>query len=384
MNGFLSNKESPQPDASEAVMLEAVRLALRGKGATAPNPCVGAVLTRNGHIVARGWHRQYGGPHAEVEVLRDAEQNAIDPADCTLWVTLEPCNHTGKTPPCTQAVLAAGVKHVVIGTLDPNPDVAGGGAEFLRKNRVKVELGVAETACRDLIADFLVWKTTPRPYSLLKLAATLDGKIATRNGHSQWISCPESRRLVHDMRGLAQAVIVGGNTFYQDNPQLTRRHGNATRQPLAVVVTSRLPDPKADFALVRDRAIETIFWTSEQNAASPRAAGLQKAGCRVWGLGPGHKGLDLAEGFERLRQECGCLYTLCEGGGSLGMALLEQRLADEFVLFLAPRILGDESARSLFSGRKIEYINEGLELRLSHLGQSGQDALLTFRPNEEQ
>ncbi len=173
-------------------------------------------------MLAGGWHRRYGGPHAEPECLADARAKGVDPAGCTLYVTLEPCNHHGKTPPCTRAILEAGVREVVVGTADPNP-VAGGGADFLRANGVAVRLGVEEALCRELIADFLVWQRTDRPYVYLKLASTLDGRIATRTGHSRWISGPESRAAVHALRARCQAVIVGGGPLRADAPRLPVR-----------------------------------------------------------------------------------------------------------------------------------------------------------------
>ena len=159
-------------------MLRAARLALRGRGSTAPNPCVGAVLAHNELIVAEGWHKAFGGPHAEVECLADARSKGVDASACTLYVTLEPCNHQGKTPPCTKAILEAGIKRVVIGCVDPNPHVAGGGSEVLRAAGVEVIIGVQQALCLDLIDEFRIWQGTARPYSILKMAATLDGKIA--------------------------------------------------------------------------------------------------------------------------------------------------------------------------------------------------------------
>ncbi|MGE4296599.1 MAG: bifunctional diaminohydroxyphosphoribosylaminopyrimidine deaminase/5-amino-6-(5-phosphoribosylamino)uracil reductase RibD [Desulfovibrionaceae bacterium] len=383
-----------------AFMAHALRLALRGKGATAPNPCVGAVLVRGGAVVAEGWHTAYGKSHAEVECLADAARKGVDPAACDMYVTLEPCNHHGKTPPCSRAVLAAGVRRVVVGCVDPNPDVAGGGAAFLRGNGVTVEVLDASdpmaVACADLIADFLLWKRGARTYNYLKLASTLDGRIATRTGHSQWISCEASRRAVHALRGRVQAVVVGGGTFYADNPALTCRleaPGEAKRaadaQPLAVVVTSRLPQPDADFTLLRQRAGQTIFWTTEVAARTPRATELAALGCRVWALPPASAapgqagGLDLAVGFERLRREADCLYTLCEGGGVLGLALIRAGLADEFLLHLAPKIVGDDAARPLFAGLAPQTMDEALGLRVAACERSGDDLAITFRPKAD-
>ncbi len=230
----------------EPAMREAIALALMGRFDVAPNPCVGAVLMRDGSIVASGFHQRFGEAHAEVNAIADATAKGINPARCTLVVTLEPCNHYGKTPPCTDAVLAAGIRRVVVGSPDPTAK-ASGGMQKLRDSGVEVISGVLRCECDDLIADFLTWQTTDLPYTILKLASTLDGRIATRTGHSRWISCEETRRLVHTVRRHAGALLVGGNTFYHDDPQLTCRpepdEPLVERQPLAVVVTSRLPSP---------------------------------------------------------------------------------------------------------------------------------------------
>lgn len=359
-------------------MREAVALAKRGLWATAPNPQVGAVLVRDGVIVARGWHTACGQPHAEVECLRDAAQKNIDTSQCTLYVTLEPCNHTGKTPPCTKAVLAAGVRHVVIGALDPNPDVRGGGMRFLQENGVHVEQGLEEERCLDLLADFITWKEQRRPFVLLKLASTLDGRIATRTGHSQWVSGAESRQRVQELRKNVQAVLVGGNTFYEDNPHLGCRLPDAGQQPVAVALTSRLPAADSDFTLLRERAGETIFLTTESRAQGDAARALEGLGARVWGLPEVNDKIDLAAGLRRLHSALDCHYLLCEGGGMLGGSLLEQGLADRLLLFMAPKILGDEQARPLFAGRTPLEMGDALGLRLLETERCGEDILLTL------
>jgi diaminohydroxyphosphoribosylaminopyrimidine deaminase/5-amino-6-(5-phosphoribosylamino)uracil reductase len=363
-------------------MRQARDLALRGHGATAPNPCVGAVLVRDGQVVAKGWHTAYGAPHAEVECLRDAARQGVDPKECALVVTLEPCNHQGKTPPCTEAVLAAGVPRVVVGAADPNPDVAGGGMARLRGAGVEVVAGVCEEECRDLIADFLVWKTTDRPYVVLKLAATLDGKIATAAGHSRWVSCPECREEVHRLRAMSHAVLVGGNTFKADDPALTARPGGipAAVQPLAVVVSTRLPQARKDYRLLRERPAQAVFWTTEAAAAGPVAEALRERGCLVWGLPPGEGGLDLGPGLARLRAEHGCLYALCEGGGALALSLLRQGRMDELRLYSAPKVVGDPAAPGLFTGLTPETMDQAIALRLTEVGRLGSDARLIYRP----
>ncbi|MSS26693.1 bifunctional diaminohydroxyphosphoribosylaminopyrimidine deaminase/5-amino-6-(5-phosphoribosylamino)uracil reductase RibD [Desulfovibrio sp. PG-178-WT-4] len=366
-------------------MREAIALAEQGRWKACPNPTVGAVLLRDGQIVARGWHHEAGQDHAEVDCLKDAAAHGVNPKGCTLVVTLEPCNHQGKTPPCTQAILDAGVSRVVMGLADPNP-LAAGGAARLREAGVEVLGPVCETECRDLVADFLVWQSTDRPYLILKMAATLDGRIATRNGHSQWITCEASRREVQDLRaglGLCGgAVLVGGGTFRADNPLLTARGGCADApQPLACLLTSRLPKPDADFHLLKERPEQTVFLASPAVAASTAAQALRQIGARVLALGPGpHGGPDFREMFRALRQDLGCPYVLCEGGGRLALALLEAGFVDEFRLHLAPLVLGDNEARPLFAGRAPQSLSEALRLRISRTSLCGDDIHILLRP----
>jgi diaminohydroxyphosphoribosylaminopyrimidine deaminase/5-amino-6-(5-phosphoribosylamino)uracil reductase len=373
-------------------MRRAAELALRGRGATAPNPCVGAVLVREGRVVAEGWHKAFGGPHAEVNCLADAREKGVDPAQCALFVTLEPCNHHGKTPPCTQAVLAAGVRRVVVGCADPNPDVAGGGIAALRAAGVEVAVGVEEALCRDLIDEFVVWKSTPRTYNILKMAATIDGKIAARGGRPQAVSGPESQRDVHRLRSQVQAVIVGGNTFYGDNPQLTCRLDASERpqgftQPYAVIVTGSLPKAYSTFAILRQRPQQAVFWTTEYAAKTPLADELRERGTHIWGLpelpGAADGRLDFAPGFVRLRAELSCHRTLCEGGGHLALSLCRQALVDEFVLYLAPRVLGDAEGKSLFAGDAVQSMDQALPFRLAHSATSGPDMKLTYKPRRD-
>ncbi len=362
-------------------MARAVELARRGRGATAPNPCVGAVLVRDGKVAAEGWHTQFGKLHAERECLADARSKGVDPRGATMYVTLEPCNHHGKTPPCTDALIDAGVAEVVVGARDPNP-VAAGGMERLRAHGIKVTEDVLGQTCRDLIADFLLWQGSHSPYNILKMAATLDGKIAASTRRPEPISCAQSFARVHDLRSRVGAVIVGGNTFYADNPSLTCRMPGLPAdfvQPFGVVVTSRLPEDPSRFTLLHDRPERAIFMTSKTAAHSPRADALRRRGTSVWPM-PGRAGaLVLACGFERLRYDCGCHYTLCEGGGRFAMALIEQGLADELIHFVAPRILGDESAPSAYSGREAAAMAQALDFRIADFEPVGADLMLTLR-----
>lgn len=366
----------------EYFMACAIELAMRGRGATAPNPCVGAVLVEGNHIVAGGWHTKYGALHAERECLKSATAKGINPAGMTMYVTLEPCNHHGKTPPCTEAIIESGVGKVVVGMRDPNP-VAAGGIEALRANGIEVELGLLEDECTDLLADFLLWQRTSSPYNFIKMAATLDGKIASSTHTPEPVSCPESFLRVHEMRGMVDAVVVGGGTFYADNPSLTCRSEELVsdfEQPLAVVVTSRLPENPNDFTLLRNRPTSTIFLTTEVAARSPQADVLRQAGTSVWPL-PGSPGnLNLNLGFERLRHERGCHYTLCEGGGQLAMEMVKQGLADEIIHFVTPRILGDASAPAAYSGRTGVSMADTFDFRIVSTETTGTDIMVTMRP----
>lgn len=378
-----------EPTMYDAFMREAIELAGRGRWHACPNPCVGAVLVRDGRVLARGWHAACGEAHAEVACLRDAAARGVNPADGTLVVTLEPCNHHGKTPPCTDAILAAGIRRVVIGLRDPHPQAAGG-ADRLRAAGVEVIEGVCARECRDLAADFLVWQQKKRPYLLLKLASTLDGRIATRTGHSQWISCEASRAGVHALRAgvghAGGAIMVGGGTLRADNPRLTARtdgHDADARQPWACVVTSRLPAIGSDCRLLQERPDRTIFISTPAVAASRLAHELRDIGAHVLSVPPSAKGsLDMAALLTSLHEEIACPYVLCEGGGRLALSLLDSGLVDEFHLHLAPRILGDNQAVPLFDGRTPLQLDEALQMRISDLQRCGEDVQLVLRPRD--
>lgn len=366
-------------------MARALVLAERGRGFVTPNPQVGAVLVQDGNIVAEGWHKVFGGPHAEVECLRDAEQRRVSVTGGTMYVTLEPCNHFGKTPPCSRTLLESGVARVVVGCLDPNP-VAEGGAELLRQGGVTVDVGVLEQQCRDTIADFVVYKTMGRPHVTLKLAMTLDGRIASRTGDAGWVSGQASRRCVHRMRAAMQAVMVGGGTLRADDPRLTHRldasdplSGNP--QPLAVIVTRRLPAADATLTLVRERSPQLVILTSLAQADSAAGKALTKRGVRLYGLPELPDGsLDLAPGLTRLRSEARVYTLLCEGGGGLAGSLVAQGLADELVLFYAPKVLADDRAVAGFSGLAVPRMADAAGFRFCDVRRVGEDICLTARP----
>lgn len=364
-------------------MKEALVCAERGRWLAAPNPTVGAVLVREGRIVARGWHAGFGKEHAEVACLADAGRKGIDPSTCILVVTLEPCNHYGKTPPCVEAILAAGIRHVVIGMRDVNPQ-ARGGVETLLAAGVTVETGVLEDSCRLSMLDFITWQNTDRPYVILKMAATLDGHIASRTGKPENVSNEASREIVMRLRnGVGEAggaVLVGANTLYIDNPRLTARAEGAVREPLAAVPTRRLPSPEANLNVLQQRPEDCVFFTTAAQAASPGAQALREKGVRVRGLEPDERGqgLDLLQLLRLLREQEHCPYVLCEGGARLATNLLENGLVDDFRLHLAPRVLGDADAPSLFCGRACGSMEETLNLRLVSMRNVSGDCHLRY------
>jgi len=360
----------------------ALELAKKGKGQVAPNPCVGAVITKGNLILGQGWHKIYGGPHAEIEAIQDAISRGHNLEGSTLWVTLEPCNHYGKTPPCTEAILKHKIKKVIIGTKDPNPRVKGGGIDFLKQHGVEVEVGIKEKECRELIKDFITWTIDQRPYIYLKLAQSLDGKIATRDGDSKWITCKKSRELVHKIRSRVNSILIGGNTFYKDNPKLTVRiKGEDKIQPRAIILTSRLPDPDSGYYLLKNRPEDTIFWTNTSQDLKKIKA-LEKKGISVWCIDSKDSKLNLKKAFQRLFKEKKCYYVMCEGGSILAQTLINQNLVDEFYLFIAPIILGDERAIPSFSGNIISRIKEAARFEIIESKQIGSDILIHLLPKE--
>lgn len=332
-------------DPDEFYMKKAIRLAARGAGATSPNPLVGAVLVRDGTVVGQGWHEVLGGPHAEVNAIADAGGAA---RGATLYVTLEPCNHHGLTPPCTKAVLEAGIARVVCGMADPNPDVAGGGAESLAGNGIEVKSGVLERECRALNQPFIKYVTTGLPYVTLKAAATLDGYIAASSGDSKWVTNERSRRFAHRLRALSDAVLVGIGTVLADDPLLTARLSGkkACRQPVRIILDTHLRLP-ADGRLVRSRDVSPVWVVCGNEAPAGRERDLAGPGVQVLRMSSAAielGGLLTELGKRRISS------LLVEGGGRVLGSFLESGLADAFHFFYAPKILGDPGAISMLAG----------------------------------
>ncbi len=322
----------------ERLMREAISLAERGRGHTSPNPRVGAVLVRDSEIVGRGYHETYGGAHAEVNAIADAGEKA---RGADLYVTLEPCCVWGNTPPCTDAILRAGIRRVVMPINDPNPDVAGRGVDILREAGVIVDVGCLEEEALSLNAPYIRFRATGLPLVTLKLAVTLDGRLTGGSSGDRWISGEESRRRVHAMRGASDAVLVGIGTVLADDPDLTdRRPERPERQPVRIVADSHLRVPLEGHLVTTAHAERTVVACLDDAALSTKTIALEGEGVSVWRLPAGSDGhLDAHALLCRLAAE-GMTDVLCEGGATLGTALLDRGLATRLAVFVAPKVSG--------------------------------------------
>lgn len=354
----------------EEFMLHALQLAKRGFGHVAPNPAVGAVIVAsNGRVIGEGWHERFGGLHAERNAFAHC---ADDTQGATLYVTLEPCCHWGKTPPCTDIIIEKKIGRVVVGSMDPNPLVAGKGVRILREAGIDVVTGVCKKACDDLNRPFFHYITTKRPYVILKYAMTLDGKIATRTGASKWITGEEARFRVHQDRNRYGAVCVGVGTVLADDPRLTCRiEGGAN--PLRVVVDSHLATP-VDAVLVRTASeVPTLIATCEESAEA--LAPYVAAGVEVACL-PGADGrVDVNALLDYLGAK-GIDSMIVEGGATLAATFLEEGLVDEVNAYIAPKIFGGADAKGPVAGAGVENPAAAYRFGAPFIVQLGNDIML--------
>lgn len=332
----------------ERAMRRALAQARRAAGRTFPNPAVGAVVFRREGILGRGHTLPPGGLHAEAVALEQAARRhgAARLRGASLAVTLEPCTFTGRTPPCTEAILAAGIRRLYVGVRDPHPRVRGRGLERLRRAGLRVELGVLESPCREHHRGFLSVHERGRPFLTLKLAATLDGRIATASGESRWISSARSRAWVQELRATHDAILVGSGTVLADDPELfARRQGRIVHRPVRVVVDSQLRTP-ATARLVRSAGRAPTWILCARGAAAQRRRRLEGQGVRVLAVPRRGAGLDLRRACATLARE-GLTTVLCEGGGRLAAGLLRAELADELHWIVAPKLLGCDARAGL-------------------------------------
>ncbi len=347
----------------EKFMQKALDLARRGKGAVAPNPLVGAVVVKNGEIIAEGWHGKYGGPHAEVEAI----DKAGDCERATLYVNLEPCSHYGKTPPCTEKIIKAGIKKVVCAMVDPNPKVAGRGISRLRDEGIEVEVGLMEKEAHLLNEAFCKYIEEGKPFVALKLALSLDGKVAAADGSASWITGEKAREKVHQLRENYQAIMVGSGTVLADDPRLNCRLDNCTYQPIKIILDRR----------GRVNGARKVWEQGETWLLSRGEGFLPESPHR-------RIEVDENEGPEEILNRLGELSIssiLLEGGAQLAEDFISRGLVDKFFLFVAPKLLGGKG-KGFTDSLNLDTISDALVLKRSEVQFFGEDLLGVYYPEE--
>lgn len=354
-------------------MQQAIALARKAKGFTSPNPCVGAVVVKDGILVGKGFHRAAGLAHAEVEAIDDAGSKA---KDATLYVTLEPCNHFGKTPPCTHKIITAGIKKVVVGCKDPNPFVSGGGIQYLRDNGIEVISGVMEKEAKILIEEFIWYsQNNKKPFVILKCAATLDGRIATATGDSKWITNEKSRAYAHQIRHEVDAILVGSGTLHADNPSLTSRiKGVETKDPIRIILDTQLTIKETAKVLTQVSNAKTMIVTGPDVSEEKKAA-LESKGAQILEVPLKGKWLDLNELMIKLGQ-LSILSLLIEGGSVVAGSAVKAGIVNKVLFFLAPRFLGGSDGFPVFEGKGPEFIKDAFELNHINITQFDTDILV--------
>ncbi len=330
---------------------------------------VGALLVKEGRVVGEGFHAKAGEAHAEINALKQAGEEA---RGATLFLNLEPCTHYGKTPPCTPVVIEAGVRRVVIGMEDPNPLVRGKGLEDLKKAGLEVEVGILGKECRRLNEAFCKYILEKEPFVILKVAATLDGKIATRDGNSKWISGEASRRFVHKLRNQVDGIIVGIGTVLKDDPMLTARIKGG-RNPYRIILDSRLRIPE-EAKVIEISPSKTIIATTEL-ASKDKIERLEKKDVRILILDSKQGRVNLKQLLFRLG-EMEMMSLLVEGGGQINGSFLDEGLIDKIFLFLSPKMIGDQQALGIFGGRGITNLKEAISISEVKAKRIGEDILL--------
>ncbi len=360
-------------DQDTTYMTRALEIATRGEGHVEPNPMVGCVVVRDGVPIGEGWHQRFGGPHAEVEALQSVAGSA---AGATIYVTLEPCCHTGKTPPCTDAIIAAGIQRVVVAQSDPFPAVSGQGIKQLVEAGIRVDVGLCEVAARQLNAPFRKLVRTGLPWVIAKWAMTLDGKLASRTGHSRWISNAAARERVHQLRGRVDAIMVGRGTADADDPLLTARPPGA-RQAVRIVVDSQANlSPQSQ--LVQTVRTHPVLLAVSPQARPERCRQLEQAGCEILCC----SGSDAGQRLRALLLELGrrkVTNLLVEGGSKLLGSLFDLELIDEVHVFVAPKIAGGQTAPSPVAGIGLMEIPKSPALDAPRIEVLGQDVYITGR-----
>jgi diaminohydroxyphosphoribosylaminopyrimidine deaminase/5-amino-6-(5-phosphoribosylamino)uracil reductase len=365
-------------NSDQNYMKRAVELARRGGGYVNPNPQVGAVIVKDGEIIGEGYHEKFGGPHAEIRALEDVDGSV---EGSTLFVTLEPCVHYGKTPPCTEAIIDSGISRVEVAVKDPNPKVSGKGLKRLRKNGVEVSLGLLEDEARDLNEIYFHYVDTGKPFVLLKLAMTLDGKIATRTGDSRWISGDPARKSVHEIRARYSAVGVGVNTVKADDPRLNVRKAEGP-DGAWFVFDSNGSTPIDSRLLSLESPAPTVV-VAPESLCEEKVDRLEKAGAKVWRVRAEGDKLDL-EQILTMMGDRGYDSLLVEGGGEIAWSLLAGDLVDKIRFFYAPKIIGGRKAVPAVGGQGVDEVKDGIGIERLKVERLGSDLSLVGYPDTQQ
>lgn len=355
----------------EFYMKRAIELAENGEGFVSPNPLVGAVIVKDGKIIGEGYHEKYGGLHAERNALKNCTE---DPKNADIYVTLEPCCHYGKQPPCTDAIIQSGIKRVVIGSRDPNPLVSGKGAELLRKAGIQVDEDFMRSECDRLNPIFFHYIKTGLPYIALKYAATADGKIATVTGKSKWITGEQSRLYVQHLRKKYRAIMVGIETVLADDPMLNCRIENG-RNPIRIICDSKLRIPLESKICQTSKDIETIVVSAAENPE--KQAALFALGVKTLVFADNNGRVDIAALMEYLGKNK-IDSVLVEGGGTLNFSVLKSHLANHIYAFTAPKLFGGEGAKSPVGGKGVASPNEAFALKRTSVSEVGDDLLTEY------
>ncbi|UNC93893.1 bifunctional diaminohydroxyphosphoribosylaminopyrimidine deaminase/5-amino-6-(5-phosphoribosylamino)uracil reductase RibD [Candidatus Contubernalis alkalaceticus] len=361
-------------EADEKYMWLALDLAVQGLGRTSPNPMVGAVVVKDGEVIGSGYHHEAGAPHAEINALESAGERS---KGAVLYVTLEPCSHFGRTPPCTEKIIASGIKKVVVSVLDPNPLMNGGGVKILEEAGIKVKVGVLEEKARKINEVFFKFITTGLPFVTLKTAMSLDGKIATHKGHSRWISSEKSRQFVHRLRNQVDAVMVGIGTVLTDNPRLnTRLEGDEdVRNPLRIIVDSRGRLP-LEARLIKYIADSPVMLVTTELAPPEKLESLSRLGVQILKISGREGRVDLKE-LIKVLGERQIANLLVEGGSTLNYQLLQDGLIDKVMFFIAPKLIGGVEAPTPVGGEGVELMEDVFHLFELQVKNLGEDILVT-------
>jgi diaminohydroxyphosphoribosylaminopyrimidine deaminase/5-amino-6-(5-phosphoribosylamino)uracil reductase len=348
----------------------AIELAKKAEGRTSPNPLVGAVVVKGGRIIGKGYHEKCGLPHAEANAIKTAGAKA---RGSTLYVTMEPCDHYGRTPPCTDAIIKSGIKRVVMGMMDPNPITDGRGIKKLKKHKIDTKVGVLEEEARAINKPFIKFITKKLPFVRVKLAESIDGKIATKTGDSKWITGEESRRYVHRLRGRADAVMVGSGTVLRDDPLLLCRIPGA-KQPLRVIVDSSLKLPLAS-KLFSTAPSHSVLVATTKKASFKKAEICARNGMSLLFCKMKNDRVDLKDLLKKLAH-LGIADLLVEGGGELAAGLVEEKLVDQFIFFISPKIIGGADAKTSVEGRGVNKVADAVKLKNISIRMFADDIMI--------